>query len=152
MLATFETVYSVNDYYDGPRRGVADFNGQPHLYESEWNDTENNYSEVFCLSPVDQQTLDLVREDWEIWLRWERAFHDRQTTHDTHPALPDDRRRHDEIAKLLDQRLRTSVHPVRALATFRRATHLFWDGKGHSPPLEVQWQPIKPAATGSTKA
>ena len=29
----YEHVHTVLDYYDGPRKGVADFDGQPHLYD-----------------------------------------------------------------------------------------------------------------------
>jgi hypothetical protein len=25
-------------YYDGPRKGIADVDGRPHFYESEWDD------------------------------------------------------------------------------------------------------------------
>lgn len=34
--ASFERVYTVTDYHDGPRRGIADFNGKPHLFVSEF--------------------------------------------------------------------------------------------------------------------
>lgn len=47
-LAEFERVHTMEDYYDGPRRGIANFRGAPHLYESERD--SGGYSEVFrCL-------------------------------------------------------------------------------------------------------
>jgi hypothetical protein len=36
----FEKVYTMTDYYDGPRRGIADFDGRPHFYDSEWDDLD----------------------------------------------------------------------------------------------------------------
>ena len=29
----YEEVFTVMDYYDGPRKGVANFRGQPHFYD-----------------------------------------------------------------------------------------------------------------------
>ncbi len=39
MWVKWERVYTVNDYHDGPILGVADFNGTPHIYKAEWNQT-----------------------------------------------------------------------------------------------------------------
>jgi hypothetical protein len=33
-------VYTVNDYYDGPRPGIADYQGRPHAYESQFNESQ----------------------------------------------------------------------------------------------------------------
>ena len=67
-----ENVYTVTDYYDGPRRGVADFNGAPHAYRSLFDDSEDEWKSTFLLRPVDQDTLRLVLEDWKIWERWRK--------------------------------------------------------------------------------
>jgi hypothetical protein len=141
-MRPFERVYTVVGYYDGPRRGVADFNGAAHLYESEWSDIADDYTDFFNLSPVDPETFQLVQEHWQIWLRWERARHEGTVAQDTHPALPEDRARHEELEALLRPQLVTAAQPVRASATFRRDRTRPWDGKGHSPPLEVQWVPF----------
>jgi hypothetical protein len=56
MSTPFETVHSVDDYYDGPRVGVADFHGKPHHFRSvAWihKDTEwDSEDERFELIPV----------------------------------------------------------------------------------------------------
>jgi hypothetical protein len=96
----WEKVYTVPDWYDGPRRGVANFEGRPHLFESEFADLEDA-EDVFRLSPLDDETLKLALEDWQIWLRWERAFHAKETSQKTHPALPEDRRRWEELQRQL---------------------------------------------------
>lgn len=132
----FERVYTMTDYWDGPRRGIADFQGQPHLYESKFLDED--YDDVFDLCPVDHETLALALEDWAIWLRWESAFHEGRTTTATHPALPDDRARHDELAPLLAARLAMLVEPVaRARARFRMEPSLDRVTRGEF--LEVEW-------------
>lgn len=100
-----EKVYTVTDFYDGPRCGIADFQGRPHIYKSLFPD-EPAEADVFVLQPIDEETFCLAMEDWAIWCRWERAFHSQRTTHDTHPALPEDRLRHDELEAILAPRLR----------------------------------------------
>lgn len=105
LNSSFERVYTMTDYYDGPRGGIASFRGRPHVYESMFADARDAYSDVFELRPVDDETFRLALEDWEMWLRWEDAFARGATSIETHPALPVDRARHDELAPLLASRL-----------------------------------------------
>jgi hypothetical protein len=118
-MTEFEPVYTMTDYYDGPRGGIASFKGKPHLYQSLFADDKDG-SDVFELRPVDEETLRLAMEDWNIWLRWEDAFHAGGTTIATHPALAVDRYRHDEIAPVLAARLASLPGPsIRARGFFR---------------------------------
>ncbi len=94
----FEHVYTMTDWYDGPRGVVADFDGRPHAYFAE------PLEEVFELRPVDDAYLVLAVEDWAIWLRWQAANRAGLTPIETHPALPADRARHDEITRTLEAR------------------------------------------------
>ena len=108
----FETVYTVTDYYDGPRGGVADFQGSPHVHE--WLfDEAVGYLRVFQLSRIDDETFRLALEDWAICRRWERAFHAGLMTQETHPALPEDRPRHEQLSTVLAGRL--GIDPDRAV-------------------------------------
>lgn len=135
----FEIVHTLTDWYDGPRRGIADYQGKPHLFESEWRDGEDVDADTFLLMPIDQETFAFALEDWAIWRRWETAFHQGKATQETHPALPKDRSRHEEVERLLENRL--VVAPGRALrrkAEFRVRNDPNWSGCGFSP-LEVQW-------------
>ncbi len=134
----FERVHTMTDFYDGPRGGIADLDGRPHLYESEWEDSADDYASTFLLSPIGPDLLALALEDWAIWERWWTAFHSGAATLDTHPALPGDRARHDELEQVLKNRL--TIDPenfVRARGTFRTAAG--WDGKGLAP-IEVRWE------------
>lgn len=120
MQNDHEAVHTVTDYYDGPRRGIADFHSRPHAYQSLWDNSEDDWSDAFLLRPIDDETFRLVMEDWEIWNRWHRAFHSGRTTIETHPALPADRHRHDEIAAILKPRL--DIEPERAIRVRGRFT------------------------------
>lgn len=128
----------MTDYWDGPRGGITDFEGVPHIYESEWSDTADDYAPTFRLSPTTDEVLKLALEDWAIWERWWTAFHAGTTTRETHPALPEDRARHEELKVKLQDRLQIDPQNfVRAHGEFRPATG--WDGKGLAP-LEVEWK------------
>jgi hypothetical protein len=70
----YDKVYTVNDYWDGPRAGIADFNGQPHYYECQFNEAKDDWSDIFLLKPIDSETLQLAMEDWDSWERWDTAY------------------------------------------------------------------------------
>ena len=104
----FEVVHTIIDWYDGARAGIADLAGKPHYYESQFDDLKSNHSDTYLLRPLDEETFRFALEDWDIWLRWEAAFHEGRTPHETHPALPEERDRHEELAKVLAERLAVS--------------------------------------------
>ncbi len=128
-MSDYEAVHTITDWYDGARKGVANVNGKPHYYENHWNEGEQYWSEIYLLQPLDAGTFALAIEDWEIWLRWERAFKEGKTTQDTHPTLPEDRKRHNELEKILVGRL------VVSLETSSKATAEFIYGQ----PTKVKW-------------
>src|SRR5687768_4538331 len=105
MTRPFERVYTVNDYYDGPRAGFADFDGVPHAYTSQWSEERDDWDELLVLRPVSADLLALALEDWAIWTRWERAYRAGETTQTTHPALPADAARHMLLAPLIEKAL-----------------------------------------------
>jgi hypothetical protein len=96
----------MSDFYDGPRGGIADYHGHPHVYDSLWSDLAGEWTDLFLLMPIDATTFQLAIEDWLIWERWQQAFRDGRATQESHPALPEERFRHDEIIRLLGDRLR----------------------------------------------
>ena len=126
----------MTDYYDGPRGGIADHCGLPHLYRSLWTDIDSACVDVFEVIPIDRETFELALEDWAIWLRWEAALRRGETSRDTHPALPEDRERHAELTALLQPRLSvTSLSAITAEAEFD------WPApsSGPSAPTGVRW-------------
>ena len=109
-----ELVSTVTDWYDGPRRGVANFEGQPHYYECQWYaGLDTGFDALpgnYLLTPLDAETFRLALEDWAIWQRWEAAFAAGTTTQATHPTLPKDQARHAEIEQVLLAKLVTNPH------------------------------------------
>jgi hypothetical protein len=85
--------------------------------------------------PIDEEVFRLALEDWAIWLRWERAFHAGRTPQVTHPALPQDRERHEELKRLIGDRLSPDRDKSsRARAEFRATP---------DQNLEVRWIPLE---------
>jgi hypothetical protein len=135
----YERVHTVTDYSDGPRTGIADFEGRPHLYESEWDDLADDFAFTFRLSPVEPEVFALAVESWAIWRRWETAFHEGRATKETHPSLPDDRRRSDELTGILELRLKIDEsNQVRATGEFKVLDDPEWNHRGFAP-LQVKW-------------
>ena len=135
----YEEVFTVTDYYDGPRKGVANFRGQPHFYDCIFDEDKDEYSDLYRLTPLSQRIFELAKEDWVIWKRWEAAFHSGKATIESHPALPEDRPRHEEIRAVLDSALTTNAAPsVTQHGSFERlgsGEYL----KGVMRPLQVRW-------------
>ena len=122
-------------FYDGPRGGVADFEGRPHAYASLFDESVG-YSDTFLLMPIDDELFRLALEDWAIWLRWESAFRTGETPQETHPALPSDRQRHEELERLIGGRLDPRPElSYRAHAEFRPKS----PGAG----LQVRWTRVE---------
>lgn len=135
----YERVFTVSEYYDGPRQGVANFSGQPHFYDC-CSDIDG-YTDLFLLTPLTLTQLELVLEDWAIWRKWEWAFHFGEATKATHPALPADRARHEELKPLLDHVLRTDTER----SVIQKGIFRVVDGSsgpvGVMRDLEVSWSP-----------
>ncbi len=133
FIVAWERVYTVNDFWDCPRLGVANVSGQPHIYKSLFNDLKDDWEDFFVVSPIESEFLALVLEDWGIWIRWSEAFDRGETSKETHPALPQDRSRHDQIKSLIGTRLEPDSANCRKLKAEFRSVRRGWSG------MEVQW-------------
>jgi len=135
----YEEVFTVLDYYDGPRKGVANLKGLPHFYDCIFDEANDEYSDLYHLTPISQRIFELAKEDWAIWKRWESAFHSGKATHESHPALPLDRARHEEIRSILDSALTTDT-AVCAIqhGSFERIGSGEY-AKGVKRPVQVRW-------------
>lgn len=101
----WEKVHTVEDIFDIPRAGMADYRGHPYMFECEFDDSNDSFTEIFRLIPVESQLFNLVLERWEMWKRWRSAFDQRSTTRGTHPVLSEDRAQYLELS----EQIRTSV-------------------------------------------
>jgi hypothetical protein len=144
LTVAFERVYTVWDYYDGERSGIAAFSGQPHRYECEWNASKQDYADTFVLTPIDQDTLALAMEQWSIWREWEDAFYRGEVPQSTHPGLPGSHGRYAQLEASLKARI-----PAKS-AKQRRARGFFRSipAQENAPPgmireLEVEWTDVE---------
>lgn len=138
-VSGYETVFTVTDYYDRPRKGLANYQGKPHFYECVFDENQDEYSDQYRLTPVDEETFRLAMEDWEIWRRWEIAFHTGKADTNSHPALPEDLPRHQELRRILDPALVTD--PRRAVTRIGKFDALITTDlpRGVSRLMKVRW-------------
>ena len=114
-----EPVHTIDDYYDGPKQGIADFEGKPHYYEREFDKEEDEYSRVFRLTSISESIFELAMEKWQIWCRWRKAFDSGKATISAHPALAEERPRYDELKRIVDEHIANSrTRSLRARAGF----------------------------------
>jgi hypothetical protein len=130
-IILWEPVHTVNEFFDMPRRGVADFHGVPHVYACVFDADADEWSSEYSLTPISPAELGTILEAWGIWLRWQSAFYDRTLAeNDEHPALTD-RAKHDELKPIVDRHLLTAGGFL-AIPTFR--------GSMYPHAMEVCWR------------
>jgi hypothetical protein len=138
----FERVYTVWDYWDGPRSGIAEYRGQAHHFRCEWNEIEDDYAETFVLAPIGQEMLTLAMDQLAIWRDWESAFHRGEVPQSTHPALADPR--YNQLEGTIRDRISSERRESRrAVPVFRTRP-----GQASAPPgvireLKVEWTDIE---------
>ncbi len=66
----YEPVYTVWDYFDQPRRGVAAYSRIPHYYERLFDEVADAFSDIYVLAPLDEPTARLALEAWECWIEF----------------------------------------------------------------------------------
>lgn len=106
LISDWGPVFTVNEFSDGPRLGVADYGGRPHAYLCEWDDEADDWNEVYLLSPISDEQLRFAEEDWEIYRRYATARHDQKLSpQDKNSALARDQPRHDELKPIISEAL-----------------------------------------------
>jgi hypothetical protein len=120
MNDDFQTVHTMDDYYDGPRSGVADFEGRPHYYRSIYLDTVQwkHDEDRFELSPVTPEVLAAAREADAIFKRWNimrQATPKFTYTEEEFGALPEERVRYRELERFLKSSYAAAAHARRVL-------------------------------------
>ena len=96
-----EKVYVENEWYDGPRKGIADYRGKPHRFIAKY-ENEKGYLDVFSLFPIPQAELDLEVEQWKIFVEWNYKYESGESDVDSHPGNGGISARYDEIDQLLE--------------------------------------------------
>jgi len=107
-----ETVYAVNDYYDGPESGFADFRGHPHRFEvaKEWM-VRNRTIRRFRLNPVGAEILRLALNQQQLWSRWNTRYRKGELPDDlpySERVLPEDLEAYRALGACVNERLAES--------------------------------------------
>jgi hypothetical protein len=121
LADNWEPVFTVNEYFDGPRKGFANYQGSPHAYLSEWDEQTDDWKTVYLLSPISEEQLGLAREDWDIFRRWASAHRAQSLTpDDICPALAGDWPRLKQLEPLVNGALAVDKRQaVRVIPEFR---------------------------------
>ncbi len=82
----FEHVFVENEWYDGPRAGIANVNGLPHRFLSQFDEGDDEYLGMFLLWPVDADELALEQEQWQIYVTWNERYEAGAADIDSHPV------------------------------------------------------------------
>lgn len=96
-----EHVFVENEWYDGPRAGIANVNGQPHRFVSQWDEHEDEYLRTFLVWPVGAEELALEEEQWRIFINWNDQYEAGAASTNTHPGNSGTNSRWDELSRLL---------------------------------------------------
>jgi hypothetical protein len=126
VTGKWDHVHTVDDYHDGPIRGVADLNGKPHAYECDFDEAKDDWTTTFSLTPIDEETFAMVKAKNVLWLRWREAFDRGETKIDTHPALPDDRPEYERLSRAIAAKLSSAVARTLKMNGEFRADQVSW--------------------------
>lgn len=132
----WDIIHTVQDFYDWPRKGVADFRGVVHGFSCAFDAAANEYTDRYWLTQISKDLFQLVIEEYEIFLRWRIAFDANTVGIETHPALPADRLRQQELATIIkDRPWAVTDRSVRVRGRFRSlGQHRY----------EVHWSELDP--------
>jgi hypothetical protein len=112
-IATAEQVHVVWDYVDGPRAGIADFQGRPHAFKCQFSDAADDWTDHFWLMEIDRDLLRLALDQHAIFVRWKTEFDRGTAAFDSHPALPADRARYEALEAAIKDRFQ--IEPERSI-------------------------------------
>jgi hypothetical protein len=112
--------------------------GTPHFYR--FDKKEDNYTETFLLKPIDNETFQLVVEQWAIWRKWELAFVRGEISHLSQTAVRSQDPKYSELdAKIKNKIDAISSEPILVLAHFRVRSNQPELQGGMSRELDVRW-------------
>ncbi len=106
-----EMVLVENEWYDGPRAGVADVGGIPHRFKSLFDEAEDEYLSTYVIWPIGKSELDQEVEQWQIFVEWNALFESGKASTESHPGHGSLNARWDELEALL-RPCRSEVPPT----------------------------------------
>jgi len=127
------------DYYDGPRTGIADLDGQPHYFECVFDAVLGNYTKKFKVYQDDLVLFSRAKEQWAIFREWEMKHSLGEASIDTHPGSIGVNERYDELEVLIKNGISNLKQVGIKNAVFNAAREQPKLPPGCLRDLEVQW-------------
>jgi hypothetical protein len=66
----FEFVYLIDDWWDGPKSGMADFKGIPHYFERIFDEKKDDWSENYRIRKITEEEQSLLIERTQLFQEW----------------------------------------------------------------------------------
>ena len=117
-----EPVYIENEWYDGPRAGIASIYGKPHRFVSQFDEDQDQYLGSFLVWPIEECELTLEQEQWRIFVNWNDEYEAGRAGTDSHPAQPGLNQRWGELDLLL--KASREMAPSNAIRARAQMVHL----------------------------
>ncbi len=138
----YERVHDIWHYYDGVRIGIADLEGTPHYFVSQFDMVANDYSDYFKLYPVEQDFMERAVRMSAIYRAWERKYHEGHVELASHPGVGGVDPEYDELKSWLDAQI-VQLQATAGLFTadFRTLPNQDALPTGMLRELEVRWSP-----------
>lgn len=139
VRAGFERVHVEHDWYDGPRRGIADVQGTPHYFSAihdHWH-ADDPYDDEYLVWPIDEASLSLEREQSAIVADWYKRLAEGTAT-TGFPVHGGVDRRYDELQALLGPRREAPGDARRLVAEWKTPAEARYDEE--APAYMVRWR------------
>jgi len=108
-----DILYLVTDFCELPRRGVADYQGEPHYFISLFDDDSNDWSDIYILYKIDERSFDLTLLAWAIERRFCVYKADEDISFNRIGALPEEKNRHSSIINLIESKINVNPSAVK---------------------------------------
>jgi hypothetical protein len=138
----YEQVHVIWDLYDGIRSGIANLDGTPHYFASQYDEGLDDYSDNFKLYPVGPEFMRRAVRNLDIYRAWDRKFRNGETNLETHPGHGGIDAEYDELKSWLDEQVKL-LEPLPSLyrAKFRELPDQEELPSGMLHNMEVIWSP-----------
>lgn len=62
-----DKILTLSDWWDGPLFGLCTFKGEYCVYERVFSEEKDDWSNEYCLTPVDEAAARKIIEDYQRW-------------------------------------------------------------------------------------